>query len=281
MGGHVANHIANIEGVGMSGFDKEWLKLREPADRAARAQPMLERVRQYLDALPQPNIIMDIGCGTGSTYRTLSPILPTASWRLVDYETALLEEAQREIGTGENIEFHCHDLNRLDETLMDGVTMVTASALFDLCSADFCGRFVERLARRQIGLYAALNYDGLMEWSIKHPLDAQVAGDFNRHQQSDKGFGPALGPEASAHLFTLCEASGFRVGTAESRWYLGPSSAELQKEFLSGLVRPVCEIGNVDDAELNEWLEFRLSKIGVNGSLCIVGHTDFLALPRH
>lgn len=166
-----------------------------------------------------------------------------------------------------------------DGNQQDGVTIVAASALFDLCSADFSEQFVERLARRQIGLYAALNYDGVMKWSIRHPLDAQVIEDFNRHQRSDKGFGPALGPDATAHLSTLCETYGFTVITADSGWRLGPSSAELQREFLAGLQRPILEIGNVDNASLEDWLDFRRSKIGVDGSLCIVGHTDFLALP--
>ncbi|UXS05290.1 class I SAM-dependent methyltransferase [Agrobacterium tumefaciens] len=265
----------------MSGFDKNWLELREPADCAARAKPLLERVRQHLNARPQPRLIMDIGCGTGSTYRTLSPLLPTYRWKLVDYAPALLEEAHRRIGSNENIEFRCQDLNRFDETLLDGVTIVTASALFDLCSTDFSELFLERLASRQIGLYAALNYDGVMKWSITHPLDEQVVEDFNRHQRSDKGFGPALGPDATAYLSTLCKTSGFTVITADSAWRLGPSSAELQREFLAGLQRPILEIGNVDEASFKDWLDFRGLKIGMDGSLCIVGHTDFLALPRN
>lgn len=263
----------------MSGFDKDWLKLREPADHRARSEPMLARVRQHLDALPQPRVIMDIGCGTGSTYRMLSQKLPQSNWKLLDYETVLLDEAKRQIGSRENVEFHRQDLNSLDETLLDDVSIVTASALFDLCSADFCNRFVERLARQKIGLYAALNYDGLMEWSIRHPLDAQIVADFNLHQRFDKGFGPALGPVASAHLSQRCEEAGFSVEIADSPWRLGQSSTALQKEFLAGLQRPIQEIGNVNDLEFEEWLEFRLLHIDRNGSFCLVGHTDFLALP--
>lgn len=265
----------------MSGFDKDWLKLREPADIAARAQPMLEQVRHYLDARPQPLVIMDIGCGTGSTYRTLLPLLPNAKWRLLDYEAVLLDEAKRQIGNRDDVEFHCTDLNNLDETLLDDVDLVTASALFDLCSAEFCERFVERLLRKGIGLYAALNYDGMMEWSVKHPLDAQVTEDFNRHQRSDKGFGPALGPDATKHLSVLCERLGLSIATADSPWHLGSSQPELQQEFLTGLQKPIQEIGTIAETDFKDWLNFRRSNIGVNGSLCVVGHTDILALPRN
>lgn len=264
----------------MSGFETNWLTLREPADRDARAEPLLEMVHAHLSALPPPHVIMDIGCGTGSTYRTLSPALPEAAWKLLDYETVLLDEAKRKIGARDNVEFHCQDLNKLDETLFDDVAIVTASALFDLCSGQFCSRFVDLLTRRKIGLYAALNYDGVIDWSVDHPLDKQVVADFNRHQQSDKGFGPALGPDASDHLSALCEASGFTVKTASSPWRLDPETTELQNEFLLGFSRPIHEIGNISDADFKGWLDFRLSHIGVKNSVCTVGHTDILALPR-
>lgn len=264
----------------MSGFEKNWLTLREPADRDARSRSLVEAVNSYLSAIPSSHVIIDIGCGTGSTYRTLSPVLPKVAWKLVDYEMALLDEAKRQIGERDNVEFRCQDLNKLDETLLDGADLVTASALFDLCSADFCNRFVELLSRRKIGLYAALNYDGVMHWSTEHPLDKQVVADFNRHQQSEKGFGPALGPDASGCLAALCETKGFTVTTASSPWRLGPETAELQNEFLLGFSRPIHEIGNVSGADYKGWLDFRLSHIGVEGSVCIVGHADFLALPH-
>ncbi|MES5099063.1 class I SAM-dependent methyltransferase [Agrobacterium sp. BA1120] len=264
----------------MSGFDKDWLRLREPADRNARSVSLLDTFTQYLSMRPQPQTIMDIGCGTGSTYRSLSPLVPGATWKLLDYEVALLDEAQRQIGAAESVELHRQDLNHLEETLLDGVDIVTASALFDLCSAEFCNLFVEKLAARKIGLYAALNYDGKMEWTVPHPLDGQIVEDFNQHQRSDKGFGPALGPDASDHLSTLCRAQGFSVKTAESPWQLGPDMAQLQTDFLAGLQRPIHEIGNTDDDAFNEWLEFRLSHTDVEGSVCIVGHTDFLAVPH-
>ncbi|MET0172957.1 MAG: class I SAM-dependent methyltransferase [Agrobacterium vaccinii] len=263
----------------MSGFDKNWLTLREPADRDARSGVLLETVTTYLGSHPPPHIIMDVGCGTGSTYRTLSPALPGAAWKLLDYEAALLDEAKRQIGDRNNIAFHCQDLNQLEETLFDGVALVTASALFDLCSVEFCSRFVELLSRRKVGIYAALNYDGIIEWSFEHPLDKQIVKDFNRHQRSDKGFGPALGPDASDRLTALCKARSFVVKTAKSPWQLGPETAELQKEFLSGFRQPIQEIGHLSISDFQEWLDFRLSNIGKEGSVCIVGHTDFLALP--
>jgi len=126
----------------MSGFDKEWLRLREPADRAARSSSLVETVKAYLES-HSPRVVMDIGCGTGSTFRTLSPLLADVEWKLLDYEAVLLDEAERQIGPRDDVSFHCADLNTLDESLLDNVAVVTASALFDLCSEDFCRRFID------------------------------------------------------------------------------------------------------------------------------------------
>jgi trans-aconitate methyltransferase len=170
----------------MSGFDKDWLALREPVDQRARADALVERLSRHLEEAEAPAII-DIGCGTGSTWRSLSGRLPlAATWQLLDYDPLLLAEAERRIGGAGDVTFRQFDLNQFEDLPLEKVTVVTASALFDLCSADFCNRFAEALVRSKTGLYAALNYDGVIEWSVRHPLDGQVVIDFNQHQRSDK-----------------------------------------------------------------------------------------------
>jgi SAM-dependent methyltransferase len=263
----------------MSGFDKSWLALREPADRSARAQPLIEALCQRLQGEADSPSLLDIGCGTGSTYRTLSPLVPTETrWQLLDYDQQLLIEAERQIGPSTSVRFRQHDLNDLGGLPLDGVSVVTASALFDLCSANFCDRFVERLTGEKTGLYAALNYDGVMAWSEAHPLDGKVVESFNRHQRLDKGFGPALGPDATEHLSRLLGARGYAVEIATSPWQLGPEHHALQAELLNGIHQPVREIGSISSAELEEWLAFRLAAVTRPGSSCVVGHTDLLAL---
>ncbi|MDH4440556.1 MAG: class I SAM-dependent methyltransferase [Rhizobium sp.] len=265
----------------MSGFDKDWLALREPADRHARAQPLLDGLCRHLVEKTETPSLLDIGCGTGSTYRTLSALVPPATrWQLLDYDPLLLEEAARRIGSVEGVTLHRHDLNDLQSLPLEGVTFVTASALFDLCSATFCNRVVDRLAEQRTGLYAALNYDGVMEWSHAHPLDGQVVASFNRHQRLDKGFGPALGPDASDHLRLSLESSGYRVKVAASPWVLGAEKHDLQVELLRGMENPVTEIGLVSQSDLEDWMAFRLAAITRQDSSCVVGHTDLLAIRR-
>ena len=263
----------------MSGFDKDWLALREPADRAARDERLVEGLACYLEKMERPRLL-DIGCGTGSTLRSLSEHVPEeTSWLLLDNDPLLLAEASRRAGTDRRIEFRVHDLADLDALPLDGVSVVTASALFDLCSERFCAALADRLAEEGCGLYAALNYDGVMRWSPQHPLDDRMTDFFNRHQRTDKGFGPALGPDATACLAGQLTSRGFTVATGESPWQLDGRTAALHAELLKSLREPLVAAGDFPETTVDEWLEFRLDAISRPGASCLVGHRDLLALP--
>lgn len=263
----------------MSGFDKDWLALREAADRAARHDGLVADLTRYL-ASTETARVLDIGCGTGSTWRSLGDRLPgQVGWTLLDHDPDLLEEAQRRIGENSTVAFRRHDLNDIDGLPLEGVDVVTASALFDLCSERFCEAVADRLASARIGLYAALNYDGIMDWSLPHPLDSPLVDLFNRHQRTDKGFGPALGPDATSCLARQFAAHGFNVRIGNSPWRLDAGSTALQVELLNGLRRPLLEMSELSEKEVDDWLEYRHAAISRPGSSCRVGHTDFLALP--
>jgi len=260
----------------MSGFNKDWLTLREPVDQRARDEHLMASA---IDAVAGAThaVILDMGCGTGSTFRTLSPRLQKpVAWRLVDNDQHLLDEAVRLHGNA--IETIRGDLNDIEALPLSAATLVTASALFDLCSQDFIERFAQKIAETGTGLYAALNYDGVMQWSKFHPLDEVVTAMFNAHQLSDKGFGPALGPSAWKTLATALENHGYTVKTATSPWTMTAADADLQVLFLNGIVRAVLEYGELDEAEIRDWSEFRHRMIEREDSLCRVGHQDVLAL---
>ena len=193
----------------MSGFDKDWLALREPADIGARDEALLAAAIEVAENAPGHGIL-DIGCGTGSTFRTLSPRLRNPiHWRLFDYDQRLLDEARRL--HGDAVELAQGDLNDIAGLPLEGIGLITASALFDLCSQAFIDRFVTRIAEAGIGLYAALCYDGVMRWSKPHPLDDVVTANFNAHQLTDKGFGLSLGPKAWQRLAERLAEHGYTV----------------------------------------------------------------------
>lgn len=257
----------------MSGFESSWLALREPADIAARDRELANLAAQRLSYVDQPRVV-DIGCGTGSTYRTLSSLFPRDTrWTLVDYDERLLNEARQSVDEAKFLKLDLRDLSTLP---LENASLLTASAFFDLASADFCEQLAETLAAFGSTFYAALNYNGQIEFATRHELDDAVVRDFNSHQRRDKGFGLALGPQASGHLEGAFRALQYRTQMASSPWVLGPAQAELQRAFLNGMVAPVCEVGRLTESAVRGWLEFRLDQIDRDQS-CLVGHNDLLA----
>ena len=63
----------------------EWLRLREPADAAARASELVEKVRSYLP-IHGGATIHDLGCGTGSMARWLAVRLPGPQLRRLAHD---------------------------------------------------------------------------------------------------------------------------------------------------------------------------------------------------
>jgi trans-aconitate methyltransferase len=250
-------------------FSTAWLDLRESADNAARDASMLADVRAFLARQRDP-VIVDLGSGTGSTLRAIGDV--PARWRLVDHDPALLAEAARRSGpTVETIEL---DLTRTADIPLDGASLVTASALFDLASARWIDALVDRLAASRTGLYAALSYDGVLAWNPADSDDDAIRDAFNLHQRGEKGFGPALGPAGAAYLADALRKRGYRVTIADSPWKLGPAEAELQRTLLTGIADAAREL---DVTSADAWLERRLA--AASSAHCTVGHLDVLALP--
>ena len=263
----------------MSGFSITWLDLREPADLGGRnidlAQKALAVLREEDRALA-PRLAVDLGAGTGSTLRALLNLGgDDIIWRLVDLDGALLDEALRRHGQDFVIEDHQSDLSVVEELPLSGARLVTASALFDLTSQEFLDRLCERIAAQGTGLYAALNYDGTTQWQPSHPLDEQVLDAFNNDQRRDKGFGAALGPDATRAIQLALEPRGYSVQIASSPWQLDGSNAELVSALINGIADAVQE--TLDAEPLAQWRKFRLDN--AQSGTCIVGHTDLLALP--
>lgn len=252
------------------GFSAEWLALREPADRAARDPGLVARAA--LAAGPDP-VILDLGCGTGSTLRVMGQHLPDhARWRLIDNDPALLDRAASEApGRSETRRIDLRDLNALP---LDGVTMVTASALLDLMPAAWIADLAERLAAARLPFYAALSYDGVMRWQPSLPGDAAITRAFNDHQRGDKGLGPALGPDSGPRAVEILRKAGFRVHHADSPWQLNGAEAPLHRALLDGIAMAAAEAGMTD---AGAWGRDR-SRMAEH-SRCHVGHIDILALP--
>jgi len=262
-------------------FSAGWLTLREPYDRRARNLAVLDAVAGW--AAQRGSVAaVDLACGLGSTLRAITERLPKRqSWRLVDNDLSLLARAgdlarppDRAVATVPV------DLARDLEAALDGpIELVTTSALLDLVSHEWLERLVTEAAARRLPVYAALSYDGLATLDPVDVLDSAVIDAVNQHQRGDKGFGPALGPEAAATAPNRFEAIGYSVTQGSSDWVFGPKDAAIQTEVLTGWAVAAREIGTSSIGDIIGWLARRRDHIAAGRSSMRVGHVDFFAQP--
>ncbi len=265
----------------MTGFSADWLALREPYDLRARNPAVLDAVVASLAGNNQIRIV-DLACGTGSTMRALAPRFPAAqNWRLADNDLSLLARASgmarplRVTVTTTPIDLN-HDL----EAALDGpVDLVTTSALLDLVSEAWLDRLAVETLARGIPLYAALSYDGRIEIAPSHQRDAAIIAAVNKHQRGNKGFGPALGPEAAKACIARFEQLGCSVVHGASDWAAGPTEREFQIEIFSGWASAARDTGDLPLPDIVEWLTFRRDQVAAGRSSLRVGHVDIFARP--
>ncbi len=281
----------------MSGFSPEWLALREPIDHRSRDRALAERLTKRFRGKSKINVV-DLGCGTGSNLRATSQVLDVTrqSWTLVDYDPRLLsvagerlaqwsdrairDEAGLVLFKGDKtieVTFRQADLvKELDSVLGKksdlGPDLVTASALFDLCSTDFIETFAGAVAKRRAVFYTVLTYNGVQQWMPAHASDEAMTAAFHAHQKTDKGFGVSAGPDAPPALATAFRARGYRIDEGDSPWDIGRSEQSLIDALVPGFAGAVRETGAVTERDITAWLAVQR-----HGSL--VGHTDTLAVP--
>jgi hypothetical protein len=265
----------------MSGFSTEWLTLREPYDVAARNATVLDAMLAAFRG--QASIaVVDLACGTGSTFRAISKRLPSRqNWRLVDNDLGLLAGAS---GLGRppevTVAAKAVDLVRDLELALDGpIDLITTSALLDLVSEDWLERLMVEAAARRLPVYAALSYDGRVSFDPAEPFDADVVAAVNRHQHGNKGFGPALGPDAVAAAKTIAKRVGYSFVEGSSDWTFGNSDQAIQREVLRGFADAAGELGDLPAAHIADWLARRLELAATGASSMRVGHLDFFAMP--
>ena len=275
----------------MTGFSAQWLNLREPADQRSRNRNLERALAKHFDGW-RPLTIVDLGCGTGANLRAMAPLLgPEQHWTLVDRDQALLDAAAQRLRSwadgadtkdGQlalfkgakriNVEFHRADLARdLEAALGPNANLITASALFDLASAEFIAAFAAAVAARQSAFYTVLTYDGDQRWTPEHTADAAMVEAFHTHQRRDKGFGRAAGSDAPDALSEAFGAAGYTVFEGDSAWRLGPGDDTLIAELARSFAEAVAQTELLDATTIDSWR-------AITRTSAIVGHADTLAL---
>jgi hypothetical protein len=268
----------------MGGFSADWLALREPSDARARSAALTSAIAERLAG----GRVLDLAAGTGANVRYLEGFLRGdrggRHWLLVDNDPALLARAAVLLGARESVETRVVDLSEAVESaaanLCAGQDLVTASALLDLVSERWLTALAGRCADARSAVLFALTYNGGINCSPGEPEDAMVRNLVNRHQRIDKGFGPALGPDAAASAARAFAALGYHVRRERSDWVLAEDMRDLQQQLIEGWADAAGEIAPEERRRVSGWKTSRLAHVGAGRSRIVVGHDDLAAWPR-
>jgi hypothetical protein len=266
----------------MSAFSADWLALREPADHAARSATLARAIGDRQPHAAEMRVL-DLGAGTGSNMRYLAGHLSRwQHWLLVDHDPALLSSILKPSEPSTcRVETRQVDLAKLaevtDARIFDGRVLVTASALLDLVSEEWLRGLTARCHEIGAAVLFALSYDGRIHFTPEDRDDELVRGLVNRHQRTDKGFGPALGPDATDYADRMLAGLGYQVQRARSDWLLTPQSRELQCGLIGGWAQAAAAIEPAHAASIEGWRARRLERLASGRSELIVGHEDLAA----
>ena len=258
------------EGVRVS---PDWLRLREPADAAARSTEHAERLGRQL---PAPLAIHDLGGGSGAMCRWLAPRLPGPQhWVVHDRDADLLELAVADPPRAApvTVEARRSDITRLTPDDLAGASLITASALLDLLTAEELGRMLRACSGRPMLL--ALTVVGRVSLSPAEPLDARIGAAFNAHQRR----GGLLGPDAVAAAVDELRGTGAELVVRPSPWRLDAAHADLTAEWFGGWVAAACEQEPALAAEAGAYRDRRLAQAAAGELAVTVDHADLLVLP--
>ena len=138
-------------------------------------------------------------------------------------------------------EFRRADLaGDLEAALGPSANLVTASALFDLASADVHRQASPAaVATRKAAFYTVLTYDGDQRWTPEHEADAACSRPSMRISGATRDSGISAGPDAPDALSEAFAALGYAVQEGDSAWRLGAGDAALIAELQPGFAEAV------------------------------------------
>jgi hypothetical protein len=262
-----------------------WLSLREAADAAARARELVEELSTGV-AQDRVTEVRDLGCGTGSMARWLAPRLPGPQhWVSYDRDAELLPLAESEApshasdGTPVTVETRQRDITRLEPGELAGASLLTASALLDMMTAEELRRLVSTCAEPGCPVLITLSVTGRVDLTPTDPSDQLFAEAFNKHQRRTSPAGRRLGPDALEAAVDGFSRLGFEVLVRPSPWHLGPDQSELTTAWLDGWVGPACEQRPELEDLRHSYVRRRLAELAEGRLSVTVHHQDMLARP--
>ncbi len=233
--------------------------------------------------------------------RWLAPLLPAVAqhWVLYDRDPDLLRCATAQPVTARapvapdgglpaprppvaqpTVATRQRDITRLDPADLAGASLITASALLDMLTAEELERFVTSCAGAGCPVLVTLSVVGRVEFTPAEPLDHEVEEAFNEHQRRTTGGRRLLGPDAVGVAVDRFVRLGGRVLVRPSPWRLGTAEAVVAAEWFTGWLDAACEqrpelTGLTAGYRDRRLAQARSGRLGVT-----VHHDDLLVLPR-
>lgn len=261
-----------------------WLALREAADAAARARQLVQPLARATPAAGWA--IHDLGCGTGSMGRWLAPLLPGPQhWVGHDRDAELLRLAAASLagpsadGSAVSAEARQSDITRLRPRDLAGASLIAASALLDLLTADELAGLIALCAGAGCPSLLTLSVVGRVDLTPADPLDPVVAAAFDAHQRRVTGADRLAGPDAVPIAVEQFRRRGQTVLVRPSPWRLTASEAELAAEWFTGWIDAACEQQGELAAATVGYRRRRLAQANSGQLAVTVDHADLLALP--
>ncbi|MEV6911557.1 class I SAM-dependent methyltransferase [Amycolatopsis sp. NPDC051071] len=271
----------------MTKYAPSWLHLREDADATARATELLEPVRSFLRGQDEV-VIRDLGCGTGSLGRWLARRLAGRQrWILHDRDNDLLIHASARTSRPEHamdgsevtVVTEQRDITALRAADLAGTSLVVASALLDLLTAEEMSRLAEACVEAGCAVLLTLSVSGRVVLSPSEKFDIEISDAFNAHQRRVTEGRWLLGPDAVEVASGVFARLGATVRRASSPWRLGADQAALTAEWLTGWVGAACEQRPELIPDADTYLRRRLAQCAAGELNAMVQHEDLLVLP--
>ena len=179
-------------------------------------------------------------------------------------------------GAAVTVEARQSDITRLTPDDLAGASLVVASALLDMLTADELVGMLRACTGRP--MLVALTVVGGVSLMPADPLDARIGAAFNAHQRRAAA-GGLLGPDAVAAAPEELRGTGAEVLVRPSPWRLDAAHADLMAEWLDGWVVAACEQEPTLAAEpaptgTGAWRRLAAGELAVT-----VDHADLLVLP--
>lgn len=286
-------------------FATDWLHERYRFDVAARNPKVEAACLQYLARHPNISII-DIGAGTGANFIYLSEKLPQSQqWALVELNPSLLKRARERLkiwaaakGYAVREERQSLDFQRNEQHIHvqflqgsflelpqllqpEQYHLVTASAVFDLLSAQMLSKLIQTFHQNRLALLATLNYES-MAYLPTDAEDGHWIGLYEAHMQREQDFGRALGPECSDFLENgYAQLPTAQVIRAPSRWQIEPTDSFMHVHMLQFLEKSLLEMTSMGHSGkgLDTWLQRKKAQLQARQLRLSVTHSDLFIAP--